>query len=170
MKNLNTIVKYHGCGIGYLYGTRELVKRSCSKPTFNPFWKNPEHTSNRVAKSTRAQLKRKPHATRHYIRKYVKKSILNHDEAMQVLNYINNFSSSDSYSNSDTDSGYYSDDNASPETNYYKISRLTGENLITDLKPDPDDIEQKPDIQKPDNEQKPDIEKSQNLKQNPDNK
>ena len=53
MKNLNTIVKYHGCGIGYLDGTRELVKKSCSKPTFNPFWKNPEHTSNRVAKSTR---------------------------------------------------------------------------------------------------------------------
>ena len=89
---------------------------------------------------------------------------------MQVLNYISNFSSSDSYSSSDTDSGYYSDDNALPETNYYKMSRLTEENLIIDLKPDPDDIEQKPDIQKLDNEQKPDIEKSQNLKQNPDNK
>ena len=73
MKNLNTIVKYHGCGIGYLDGTRELVLKSCSKPTFNPFWKNPEHTNNRVAKSTRAELKLKPATNRHCIRKYVKK-------------------------------------------------------------------------------------------------
>ena len=50
------------------------------------------------------------------------------------------------------------------------MSRLTGENLIINLKPDPDNIEQRPDIQKPDNEQKPDIEQSQNLKQNPGNK
>ena len=170
MKNLNTIVKYHGCGIGYLDGTRELVKRTCSKPIFNPFWKNPEHTSNRVAKSTRAQLKRKAPTTRHYIRKYGKKFILNHGDTTQILNYIGNFSSSDSYSSSDTDSVYYSDDDALPETNYYKMSRLTGENLIINLKPDPDNIEQRPDIQKPDNEQKPDIEQSQNLKQNPGNK
>ena len=53
MKNLNAIFKYHGCGIGYLDGTRELVKKSCLKPTFYLFWKNPELTSNRVAKSTR---------------------------------------------------------------------------------------------------------------------
>ena len=48
---------------------------------------------------------------------------------MQGLNYIGNFSSSDSYSSSDSDSGYYSDDNTHPETNYYKMSKLTGEIL-----------------------------------------
>ena len=53
MKNLNTIFKYHGCGTGYLDGTRELIKKSYLKPTFTLFWKNPELTSNRVAKSTR---------------------------------------------------------------------------------------------------------------------
>ena len=99
-----------------------------------------------------------------------KKFILNHGDTTQILNYIGNFSSSDSYSSSDTDSVYYSDDDALPETNYYKMSRLTGENLIINLKPDPDNIEQRPDIQKPGNEQKPDIEQSQNLKQNPGNK
>ena len=52
MKNLNTIFKYHGCGTGYLDGTRELIKKSYLKPTFTLFWKNPELTSNRVAKST----------------------------------------------------------------------------------------------------------------------
>ena len=169
MKNLNTIVKYHGCGIGYLDGTRELVKRSCSKPTFNPFWKNPEHTSNRVAKSTRVQLKRKPAADRLYIRKYVKKYILNHGEAMQVLNYIGNFSSSDTDTDSDTDSGYYSD-NSLPETNYHKISNLTGKNLSIDIKPDPEDVEQKPDTDpnnEPDNEQNPELKTN---KQTPDNK
>ena len=93
---------------------------------------------------------------------------------MQVLNYIGHFSSSntdaDSDTDSDTDSGYYSNDNALPEMNYYKMSNLTGENLIIDLKPDPDDIEQKPNIQKSDNEQKTDIEQSQNLKENPNDK
>ena len=40
------------------------------------------------------------------------------------------------------------------------MSNLTGDNLIIDLKPDPDDIEQKPNIQTSDNEQKLDIEQS----------
>ena len=89
---------------------------------------------------------------------------------MQVLDYISNFSSSDTDTDSDTDSGNHSNDNVLPEMNYYKMSNLTGENLIIDLKPDPDDTEQKLNIQTSDNQQKPDIEQSQNLKENPNNK
>ena len=76
MKNLNTFVRYHGCNIGYRDGTRQLVKKTCLRPTFNPFWKNPEHSTNRVAKSTTALLKQNPLAYRNDIRRYVKKFIL----------------------------------------------------------------------------------------------
>ena len=76
MKNLNTFVRYHGCNIGCRDGTRQLVKKTCSRPTFNPFWKNPEHSTNRVAKSTTALLKQNPLAYRNDIRRYVKKFTL----------------------------------------------------------------------------------------------
>ena len=67
MKNLNTFVQCHGCDIGYKDGTRRLVKRgNCSNPTFYPLWKNAEHATNRVVKSTRAQLTLKPTALSHY--------------------------------------------------------------------------------------------------------
>ena len=57
MKKFNTFVQYHGCNIGYKDGTRQIVFKTCSRPTRKPFWKNPEHVTSRVAKSTRAQLK-----------------------------------------------------------------------------------------------------------------
>ena len=60
MKKFNTFVRYHGCNIGYKDGTHLIIFRNCSKPTRKPFWKNPEHVTSRVAKSTRAQLKNKP--------------------------------------------------------------------------------------------------------------
>ena len=131
MKILNTFVQYHGCNIGYKDGTRRLVKRgNCSNPTFYPFRKNAEHTTNYVAKSTRAQLTLKPIAL--------------------------------------SDSGYNNE--TLPDTNYYKMSELTGDDLIINIKPDPDNIKQKEDMQNSDNEQKPDIEQEQNLIQNPDKK
>ena len=60
MKMFNTFVRYHGCNIGYKDGTRQIIFKTCSRPTYKPFWKNPEHVTSRVGKSTRAQLKSKP--------------------------------------------------------------------------------------------------------------
>ena len=57
MKKFNTFVRYHGCNISYKDGTRQIIFKTCSRPTYKPFWKNPEHVPSRVVKSRRAQLK-----------------------------------------------------------------------------------------------------------------
>ena len=155
MKNLNTFVRYHGCNIGYKNGTRKIILRTCSKPTYNPFWKNPEHVTSRVAKSTRAQLKNKPLAYKKDLKNYINRFNLGHSsEAKRVLEWVGDYSSSESYTDSDSD--YYSDTNSLPDTNYYKMSNLTGDNLIIDIKPEPEpepdknsDLETNP--QNPDN-------------------
>ena len=159
MKNLNSFVQYHGYNIGYRDGTRQIIHKTCSRPTYNPFWKNPEHITYRVTKSARVQLKHKPVAFKKDFKSYINKFILGHSaEARQVLNYVGDYSSSESYTDSDSDneSDYYS----LPETNC-RMSNLTGDNLVIDIKPEADD--KTPDI-KPDTEQKP------KLKQNPNNK
>ena len=66
-----TFVVYHGCGNGYLDGTRKIVpkNRKCIRPTYYPFWKKPIDVRNRV--ETRAQIKLKPKATRDYVERYM---------------------------------------------------------------------------------------------------
>ena len=137
MKKFNTFVRYHGCNIGYKDGTRQIIFKTCSRPTRKPFWKNPEHVTSRVAKSTRAQLKNKPLAYKKDLKNYINRFNLGHSsEAKRVLEWVSNYSSSESYTGSDSD--YYSDTNSLPDTNYYKMSNLTGDNLIIDIKPEPE--------------------------------
>ena len=52
-------VVYHGCGNGYLHGTRKILSknRNCLRPPHYSFWKKPVDVRNRV--ETRAQLKLK---------------------------------------------------------------------------------------------------------------
>ena len=66
-----TFVVYHGCGNGYLDGTRKIVpkNRKCIRPTYYPFWKKPIDVCNRV--ETRAQISLKPKATRDYVKRYM---------------------------------------------------------------------------------------------------
>ena len=66
-----TFVVYHGCGNGYLDGTRKIVpkNRKCIRPTHYPFWKKPIDVRNRV--ETRAQISLKPKATRDYVKTYM---------------------------------------------------------------------------------------------------
>ena len=66
-----TFVVYHGCGNGYLDGTRKIVpkNRKCIRPTYYPFWKKPIDVHNRV--ETRAQISLKPKATRDYVKRYM---------------------------------------------------------------------------------------------------
>ena len=66
-----TFVVYHGCGNGYLDGTRKIVpkNRKCIRPTYYPFWKKPIDVRNRV--ETRAQISLKPKATRDYVKRYI---------------------------------------------------------------------------------------------------
>ena len=148
MKRLNTFIKCHGCNIGYKDGTRQLILKSCSIPTVNPFWKNPKHFTSRVAKSRRAQLKNKPLAYKKDLKSYINRFNLGHtSEVKRVLEWVGNYSSSESYADSDSD--YYSDTNSLPDTNCYKMSNLTGDNLINDDKPEPEsELETNPDNKK----------------------
>ena len=159
MRKFKTFVEYHGCNIGYKDGTRQIIFKTCSRPTCKPFWKNPEHVTSRVAKSTRAQLKNKPLAYKKDLKNYINRFNLGHSsEAKRVLEWVGDYSSSESYTGSDSD--YYSDTNSLPDTNYYKMSNLTGDNLIIDIKPEP---EPEPE---PDNK----ISELETNPQNPDNK
>ena len=159
MKKLNTFDKYHGYHIGYKDGTRQIIYKTCSRPTRKPFWKNPEHVTSRVAKSTRAQIKSKPLAYKKDLKNYVNRHSLDcNSEAKRLLDWLGDCSSSDSFTDSDSD--YCSDTNSVPDTNYYKMSNLTGDSLIIDIKTEP---EPEP---RPDNK-KPELEKNH---QNPDNK
>ena len=116
---------------------RQITLKTCSRPTYNPFWKNPEHDSSRVAKSTRAQLKNKPLAYKKDLKNYINRFVLGHNsEAERVLEWVDNYSSSESYTDSDSD--YYSDTNSIPNA-------LTGDHLIIDIKSGP---EPEPDIKK----------------------
>ena len=137
MKKFNTFVRCHGCNIGCKDGTRQIISKTCSRPTYKPFWKNPEHVTSRVAKSTRAQLKNKPLAYKKDLKNYINRFNLGHSsEAKRVLEWVGNYSSSESSIGSDSD--YYSDTNSLTDTNYYKMSNLTGDNLIIDIKPEPE--------------------------------
>ena len=156
MKKLDTFVKYHNCMIGYKDGTRQIILKTCSRPTVNPFWKNPKHVTSLAAKSTRAQLKNKPSAFKKDLKACINRFNIGHkSEAKQVLKWVGDYSSSESYTDSDSD--YYSDTNSLPDTNY-KMINLTGDNVIIDIKPEP---EPEPDNEKSELETNP---------QNPDNK
>ena len=64
-------VTYHGCGNGYLDGTRKIIPKN-RKPitaTHYPFWKKAIDVRNRV--ETRAQIQLKPKATKHYVKRYM---------------------------------------------------------------------------------------------------
>ena len=86
-----------------------------------------------MAKSTRAQLKKKPLAYKKDLKNYINRFNLgNSSEAKRLLEWVGDYSSSESYTGSDSD--YYSDTNPLPDTNYYKISNLTGDNLIIETR------------------------------------
>ena len=107
-----------------------------------------------MAKSTRAQLKNKPLAYTKDLKNYINRFNLEHNsKAKRALEWVGDCSSSDSYTDSDSDN--YRDTNSLPDTNY-KMPNLTGDNLIIDIKPEPE-----PDNKKSELETNP---------QNPDNK
>ena len=66
-----TFVTYHGCGNGYLYGTRKIIpkNRKCIRATHYLLWKKPIDVHNRV--ETRAQIKSKPKASTDYVKRYM---------------------------------------------------------------------------------------------------
>ena len=159
MRKFNTFVEYHGCNIGYKDETRQIIIKTCVRPTRKPFWKNPEHFTNRVAKSTRAQLKSKPLTYKKDLKNDINRHNLVHgSKAKRVLDWVDDCNSLDSYTDSDSD--YCSDANSLPDTYYYKMSNLTGDNLIIDIKTEP---EPEPG---PDNK----ISELETNPQNPDNK
>ena len=129
--------------IGYKDGTRQIILKTCSRPTVNPFWKNPKHVTSLVAKSTRAQLKNKPSAFKKDLKACINRFNIGHkSEAKQVLKWVGDYSSSESYTDSDSD--YYSNTNSLPDK---LMPNLTGDNLIIDVKPEPE-LETNPDNKK----------------------
>ena len=122
-----TFVVYHGCGNGYLDGTRKIVpkNRKCIRPTYYPFWKKPIDVCNRV--ETRAQISLKPKATRDYVKRY-----------MHYLNVFSKeyFSSDDNLTSDDesiTGNASDTEQNLSSEDETIISNTLnTGEDLIID--------------------------------------
>ena len=132
MKNFSQMfVSYHGCGHCYLNGTNKLVPKGkkCIMPTNNPFRKNPVDTSNKIAKSTRTQLKIKAKANRSYVKRYLKFL-----KAFQENKFEDGSWSTD-YSTDDESNGYSSDNesisgNTTETEQNLTDNELTGENLI----------------------------------------
>ena len=141
-----TFVVYHGCGNGYLDGTRKIVPkyRKCIAPTYYPFWKKPIDVCNR--EETRVQLKSKIKVTRNHINRYMR--------------YVHVFSRSSFTSDDFSDDSLTSDDrslanNASnTDQNMYsddETEKSTGENLIIDENTDTTQTNLISDTQNPDN-------------------
>ena len=74
MKFSQKFVTYHGCGNCHIDGTNKLEQpnNKCYWPANNPFWKRPQDSYNKIAKSTRNQLHYKSFADRSYFNKYFK--------------------------------------------------------------------------------------------------
>ena len=139
MKNFSqTFVNYHGCGNGYLDGTNKIVPegRRCIMPTNNPFWKKPIDTSNKIAKTTRSQIKNKTKAKRNYMNRYAKYVRVFHEKKWDFDNAL--WSSDYSTDDSNYNSGDESKSNASIIANATETEQnisdneLTEENLIID--------------------------------------
>ena len=116
-----TFVVYHGCGNGYIDGTRKIVpkNRRCIAPTYYPFWKRPIDVRNKV--ETRAQLKVKTKATRNYQKRY-----------MQFVDVFSKDSfSSDDFS-SDEESLANNASNTEQNLSSEDETENTGENLVID--------------------------------------
>ena len=130
MKFSQNIIAYHGCGKCYLDGTIEIAYFGCSNKTFNPFWKTPIDAKNKISKSTRSQIKKKPVATRKYIRKYFNYLLyLEHKDTQSSSDYNTDFVDYDTDTDAETDSeaetAQNQNSNLKPE--------LTSENLIIDI-------------------------------------
>ena len=67
-------MKCHGCGYLFLDETNKLIETGakCSLPANDPFWKEPINTHNKIAKSTRNQLKTKALTSTNYMKRYLK--------------------------------------------------------------------------------------------------
>ena len=172
MKFSQNFIAYHGSGKCSLDGANEIACYGCSNKTFNPFWKNPIDVNNKISKSTRSQVKKKPLATRKYVRKYFDYLLYLENKDTQSSSDWNTDSSDVDTDLTDYGSDTDTETNSKAETAQIQNSNLkpelTGENLIIDItknnvKTETDEVLVIDITQKP--EQNPD-----NKKQNSDNK
>ena len=136
-----TFVVYHGCGNGYIDGTRKIVpkNRRCIVPTYYPFWKRPIDVRNKV--ETRAQLKVKTKATRNFQKGYMR----------FVDVFSKNSFSSDDFS-SDDESLANNASNTEQNLSSDDETENTGENLVIDENTDTTQTNLISDTLNPDNE------------------
>ena len=128
MKFSQSFILYHGCC--YLDGTM---------PTNNPFWKRPEDSFNKISKSTRNKLNKKPYASFHYCQKY-----FSYAKMVDPKNY--KFLSETNYSSEEDSASDYSEVESRlpdklPDDNKVNVISTTGEDLIIN-----EDTAQNPDI------------------------
>ena len=119
MKNFSqTIVSYHG--------TNKIVpkNRKCIMPTNNPFWKNPTDTSNKIAKSTRTQVKIKAKANRSYIKRYLKFVKTFKENKFDDASFSSDYST-------DNESNGYGSDNESISGNAAETEQSLTDNELT---------------------------------------
>ena len=107
-----------------------LTNIGCVLPTFNPFWKRPKDSTNKTAKSTGAQIKNKPYATRKYMKKYSK-----------YVTFLK-FNKDTQWSDYRTDCSI--DCSSESETESEKLWLETGQDLVTDLTPNSEAKQQTP--------------------------
>ena len=136
-----TFIFYHGCGNGYIDGTRKIVpkNRRCIVPTYYSFWKRPIDVRNKV--EPRAQLKLKTKVTRNFRKRYMRFADVFSKDSFSS----DDFSSDDeSLANnaSNTEQNLSSDDE----------TENTGENLVINENTDTTQTNSISDTQNPDNE------------------
>ena len=118
--------------------------RRCATPTYNPFWKRPIDSNNKIAKSTRNKLNKKSRAIRRYMLNYAKFVKNYHKNEYYDPYFIDNNESSDTDSEiSDNSSNDSTASNATeteqnltdtelnkPETEENSMNLNTGDTLI----------------------------------------
>ena len=121
-----TFVRYHGRGHCYLDGTKTLIQtgRRCVMETNNPFWKKPIDACNKIAKSTRNQLKTE--AKQSFMKRYFK--FLN---AFEKDKFDDDYSTNDESESDITDYESITGNATETEQNLTDYE-LTGDKLIID--------------------------------------
>ena len=140
-----TFIFYHGCGNGYIDGTRKIVpkNRRCIVPTYYSFWKRPIDVRNKV--EPRAQLKLKTKVTRNFRKRYMRFADVFSKDSF----------SSDDFSSDDeslANNASNTEQNLSSDDETYRTVKHTGEKIVIDENTDTLQSNSISDTQNPDSQ------------------
>ena len=126
-----TFVRYHGRGHCYLDGTKTLIQtgRRCVMETNNPFRKKPIDACNKIAKSTRNQLKTE--AKQSFMKRYFKFLNAFEKDKFDDASFSSDYSTNDESESDITDYESITGNATETEQNLTDYE-LTGDKLIID--------------------------------------